>query len=283
METENINWYPGHMNKTRELIRQNLKLVDLVIEVTDARIPVSSRNPLIDEIVGAKRRIVALNKSDLADPQASREWLDRLSGGAVSAVLLDSLHGRGVRELIAMLKKAQDELRASRAPGRALRFMIVGVPNSGKSSLINRLSGRKSARTGDRPGVTRGKQWITLKSGMQMLDTPGILWPKLEDPLTGLHLAFCGSIKDEILDRETLALRLVEELSEKAPRLLRERYGLDELSGDPLHDMEAIAAKRGFLLPGKRTDYARTAATLLDEFRGGRIGRITIEKAGEEF
>ncbi|MBR3212707.1 MAG: ribosome biogenesis GTPase YlqF [Firmicutes bacterium] len=278
---KNINWYPGHMKKTRELIAENLKLVDVVIEVIDARIPISSRNPVIDELAGGKPRVICLNKSDLADPAETDKWCRRLSGGegAAAAMKTDSMHGKGIKELVSFLSGMRDELNEGRVRKRNLRLMIVGVPNCGKSSLINRLTGKKSAKTGDKPGVTRGKQWLAMQDGMQLLDTPGILWPKFEDPEVGLDLAFCGSIKDEILDTDTLALELIGRLAEEYPALLMERYKLDKIEETPLENMEAIARKRGFILGGGRIDYSRCAGTVLDEFRSAKIGRITLEKA----
>jgi ribosome biogenesis GTPase A len=312
------------MKKTRELIQENLKLVDLVLEIVDARIPVSSRNPIIDELVKGKRRIILLNKRDLADEDESLRWLEALRGDATDALLLNSMSGDGVRALLRLMTALQDERNAGAVRKKPLRAMIVGVPNVGKSSLINRLTGKKSARTGDRPGVTRGKQWLTLENGMQLLDTPGILWPKFEDPETGRALAFCGSIKDEIMDMEGVALELLKALADSYPRLLEARYKLtlqppeaavavaiavaaaasaessyvsadassaadiegcskEGLEGSGMMDklgiMEAIAAKRGFIKHGGKVDYERTARTVLDEFRSGLIGRITLEKA----
>lgn len=279
---KNINWYPGHMKKTRELIEENLRLVDLVIEVVDARIPVSSRNPIIDDLIKDKPRVTALNKSDLADASASEEWIRQFKKAGHEAIALECVRGGGVSGLLRLLDGIQTEKDKERNRKRPLRMMIVGVPNVGKSSLINRLTGRKSAKTGDRPGVTKGKQWLSLPSGMQLLDTPGILWPKFEDPKAGLNLAFCGSIKDEVIDQADLALELIKVLGNEYPRELTARYKLDTLTGDPLADMEAVAVKRGFILPGKRIDYQRCARTLLDEFRSGRIGRITLEKPDKE-
>ena len=276
---ENINWYPGHMKKTRELIQENLKMVDLVIEVIDARIPVSSRNPIIDDLVKSKQRIIVLNKSDLSDEAANREWDDEFRKDGSIVLQMNCMSGQGVNQLFKTLTRLQDEKNKDQIRKKPLRMMIVGVPNVGKSSLINRMTGKKSAKTGDRPGVTKGKQWLALENGMQLLDTPGILWPKFEDPEVGLNLAFCGSIKDEILDMATLALELIKVLAADYPKLLMERYKLDSLSEDGLENMEAIALKRGFILPGKRIDYERCAKTVLDEFRGGKIGRITLEKA----
>ena len=328
-----INWYPGHMKKTRELIEANLKLVDVVCEVCDARIPFSSRNPIIDEMAAGKPRILVLNKSDLADRGATNEWLEffRVKGvgagaekgvtqgaekGAehsaekgvgAGALALNAMSGEGVN---ALLRKLGDIAEKKAASGKAkalipLRLMIVGIPNSGKSSLINRLTGRRAAQVGNRPGVTRGKQWLTLENGMQLLDTPGILWPKFENQEVGLKLAFCGSIRDEIMDLPDLGLELIRVLAGDYPDLLAERYGLEGLQlrheaeygemedGDAglcdasdggvstdkaLAVMEEIALKRGLILPGRHIDYGRTARTVLDEFRAGKIGRITLER-----
>ncbi|MDR0423974.1 MAG: ribosome biogenesis GTPase YlqF [Clostridiales Family XIII bacterium] len=337
MGIENINWYPGHMKKTRGLIQENLRMADVVLEVADARIPISSRNPIIDELVGGKSRLILLNKRDLADESESARWVEALRGGKTDVLPLNSMSGDGIKALLKSLAQLQDARNAGSARKRPLRAMIAGVPNVGKSSLINRLAGRKSAKTGDRPGVTRGKQWLSLGNGMQLLDTPGILWPKFEDPKTGLFLAFCGSIKDEIMDMESLALELVKVLAGGYPLLLEKRYGVavpengaesggpdleggtasggpdlgsGALPGGPdlgsgeapengaesgsadaaltadearnvrgLEIMEAIARRRGFIKQGGKVDYERTARTVLDEFRGGLIGKITLEKA----
>ena len=275
---ENINWYPGHMKKTRELIQENLKMVDLVIEVVDARIPVSSRNPIIDELVKEKKRIIILNKSDLSDKKANNAWMEHFKKDGNLVVTMNCMTGGGVNQLLKVLEKEEAKKNEEKAVKKPLRMMIVGVPNVGKSSLINRLTGKRSAQVGDRPGVTRGKQWLTLKNGMQLLDTPGILWPKFEDPKTGINLAYCGSIKDEIMDIATLAMELIGVLATDYPNLLMERYKLEEILEMPLDNMEAIALKRGFILPGKRIDYERCAKTVLDEFRSGKIGNITLER-----
>lgn len=275
---ENINWYPGHMKKTRELIQENLKLVDIVIEVIDARIPISSRNPIIDEIVSGKRRIIILNKSDLADGRANEKWAEHFKSQEHDVLTMNCMNGSGVAQLFKLLTKIQTEKNKDQIRQKPLRMMIVGVPNVGKSSLINRMTGKKSTKTGDRPGVTKGKQWLTLTNNMQLLDTPGILWPKFEDPKAGLDLAFCGSIKDEILDIATLALELIKVLQVKYPELLISRYKIDNISEEALETMEDIAKKRGFILPGKRIDYERCAKAVLDEFRSGKIGKITLER-----
>ncbi len=275
---ESINWYPGHMKKTRELISENLKLVDMVIEVTDARIPVSSRNPIIDDIVGQKPRIVLLNKSDLSDAAQNRAWSEYFEAQGYYGMTMNCMNGSGVKELFRLLEKLKADKNKEQVRNKPFRLMIVGVPNVGKSSLINRMTGKKSTKTGDRPGVTKGKQWLTLANGMQLLDTPGILWPKFEDPRAGLDLAFCGSIKDEILDTATLALELIKVLQADYPQQLVERYKIDGICEEALDTMDAIALKRGWILSGKRIDYERCGRTVLDEFRAGLIGRITLER-----
>ena len=269
------------MKKTRELIAENLKMVDIVIEVIDARIPVSSRNPIIDELVKTKKRIIILNKSDLSDGKANAQWSDYFKKQGSMVLAMNCMSGGGVNQLYKILNRQQDEKNEGQIRKKPLRMMIVGVPNVGKSSLINRMTGKKSAKTGDRPGVTKGKQWLGLENGMQLLDTPGILWPKFEDPEAGLNLAFCGSIKDEILDVATLALELIKVLQRDYPQLLKDRYKLDEIEEDALTNMENIALKRGFILPGRRIDYERCGKTVLDEFRSGKIGNITLEQTSE--
>lgn len=274
---DNINWYPGHMKKTRALISENLKSVDVSIEIIDARIPKSSRNPVIDELVSGKKRIVILNKIDLADAQESEKWEEYLKKSGAEVVSLNAKSGEGVKKLFYVLEKIEQERPENNKSIRPLRIMVVGIPNVGKSSLINRLTGKKSTKVGNRPGVTKGKQWLTLKNKMQLLDTPGILWPKFEDAKVGLHLAFCGAIKDEIMDAGDLAFELIKLLQHDYPKLLTDRYSLEELYEDPLANMEQIAIKRGFIMAGKKIDYERCARTILDEFRSAKIGRITLE------
>ncbi|MDR3072888.1 MAG: ribosome biogenesis GTPase YlqF [Clostridiales Family XIII bacterium] len=301
---ENINWYPGHMKKTRELIAANLKLVDLAIEVCDARIPISSRNPVFDELLAHKDRILILNKRDLANEAETKRWLayfrDHKPKSLRAVLSLNGQSGDGLQSLFSRLEKIEKEKvqTGSLRLRNPLKLMIVGVPNSGKSSLINRLMRKRSAQTGDRPGVTRGKQWLTLENGMQLLDTPGILWPKFEDPNAGVHLAICGAIRDEVLDIPGLCLALLHILMRDYPEFLMARYGLESdlldsseceeeefdedgapIVTDPaLNLMGKIAEKRGYLLPGKRIDYERTARQVLDEFRAAKIGPITLEK-----
>ncbi|MCR4804904.1 MAG: ribosome biogenesis GTPase YlqF [Clostridia bacterium] len=274
---EHINWYPGHMKKTRELIQENLKLVDVCVEVLDARIPLSSRNPILAELTAGKTRIIALNKSDLADEEKTNAWAERFRTQGDYALVMNCNAGAGAGQLLKLLQTLRDKKNEGRERQRDLRLMIVGIPNVGKSSLINRMTGKKAAKTGNKPGVTRGKQWISLGEHMMMLDTPGILWPKFEDPKVGLNLAFCGSIKDEIMDLDTLGLELIGVLARDYPDLLAARYKLDGIADTPPENMENIASKRGFILPGKRIDYTRTARTVIDEFREGTIGRISLE------
>lgn len=265
------------MKKTRELISENLKLVDLVVEVLDARIPLSSQNPIIGDLIKDKEKIIILNKADLADEKATKDWAEYFASLGYHVLTLNCNKGDGVKSLNSLLEKIRDDRNKDRERKRPLRLMIVGIPNVGKSSLINRLTGKKAAKTGDKPGVTRGKQWLTLGSDIMLLDTPGILWPKFEDPKVGLDLAFCGSIKDEIMDIASLGLELIQRLSEVHPDLLMARYKLEQIEETPLLTMEAIAGKRGFIMSGKRIDYDRTAKTVLDEFRSATIGRISLE------
>ena len=280
---DNINWYPGHMKKTRELIKDNLKLVDLVIEVLDARIPISSRNPIIDELVGSKPRVIALNKTDIASDKETKRWREYFANEGSTPVAINAQSGSGVSNLLKLLERIENQLSEGKMRQKPLRMMIVGVPNVGKSSLINRLTGRKSAQIGNKPGVTKGKQWLKLKNGMELLDTPGILWPKFEDNRVGIYLAFCGSIKDEILDLPTLALELIKVLRRDYPSLLLERYKLDDscLEYEDIELLDEICRRRGYILPGKRIDYDRAGKAILDDFRSGKIGRITLEIAGE--
>jgi len=270
------------MKKTREMIKENLKAVDVVIELVDSRIPISSRNPIVNELVAGKRRIVVLAKADLADEACTRRWKEYFEAEGHRTLALNLQTGDNIKLLYKALEQEQavrDEVKSIKRP---LRLMIVGVPNVGKSSLINRLTAKKTARTGDRPGVTTGKQWVTLQNGMQLLDTPGILWPKFEDRLVGLNLAFCGSIKDDILGVEDLAFELIKVLEKDYPDKLMARYGLEELSEQTIDNMDAIALKRGFIMSGKRIDYERTGRTVLDEFRGGKLGRISLEKVSDD-
>ena len=276
-----INWYPGHMKKTKEMVQNNLKLVDVVIELLDARIPLSSKNPDIDRLAKNKPRVVVLNKSDLSDKNKLNKWISYYQSKGIKAIPVDTLKGSGVNKIVEecknVTKEKMDALKEKGRKQRAIRVMIVGVPNVGKSSLINKLTGRKSTQTGDRPGVTKGKQWVKLKGDLELLDTPGILWPKFEDQNIALNLAFTRAIKDEILDIDTLGLKLIEKMSEIEPEKLKARYKLDSLGEEPLETMEMIGRKRGFILGKNELDYTRIAKTVLNEFREGKIGKITLE------
>ena len=276
-----INWYPGHMKKTKELVRDNLKLVDVVVELLDARIPFSSKNPDIDKLAGNKPRVVILNKSDLADRAKLDRWIKYYKDRGIKAIPLDTMKGTGLNKVVDECRNAvKDKMDALVEKGRKerpIRIMIVGVPNVGKSSIINKLTGRKSTVTGDRPGVTKGKQWVRLKGNLELLDTPGILWPKFEDQEVALNLAFSRAIKDEILDVETLALRLIGKLMEIEPEKLKARYKLDALGERDIDTMDLIGRKRGFIIGNRELDYTRIATTVLNEFREGKIGKITLE------
>ena len=276
-----INWYPGHMKKTKEMVQNNLQLVDVVIELLDARIPLSSKNPEIDKLAQNKPRVVVLNKSDLSDKAKLNKWISYYQSKGIKAIPVDTLKGNGVNKIVEECKNAtkekMDALKEKGRKERAIRVMIVGVPNVGKSSLINKLTGRKSTQTGDRPGVTKGKQWVRLKGNLELLDTPGILWPKFEDQKIALNLAFTRAIKDEILDIDTLGLKFIEKMSEIEPEKLKARYKLDSLGEEPLETMEMIGRKRGFILGRNELDYTRIAKTVLNEFREGKLGQITLE------
>jgi len=277
-----INWFPGHMSKTRREIKENLKLVDAVIEIRDARIVKSSANPEIDSICGNKPRLILLNKSDLSEESTTNKWINKLTSDNVKVISVNCLNGQGMRNirpaLNELLKEKHDRLKAKGLVKITDRIMVVGIPNVGKSSFINKMAKNNIAKTGDRPGVTKSKQWIKTKIGMELMDTPGILWPKFEDETVGLNLAFTGAIKDEIMDTETLALRLIERLSVEYPEKLKERYKLDSLSEEGLENMDNIARKRGALIARGEIDYNRIASIVLDEFRAGKIGKISLEK-----
>lgn len=279
----NIHWFPGHMAKTRRMLSENLKLIDVVIELLDARIPKSSKNPEIDDIIKNKPRIVVLNKSDLADEAVSKEWGEWYNSKGYTYIFVDSIRGKGLDSLKNKLRDMmREKLEREKQKGRlfrAIRTMVVGVPNVGKSSFINKIAGRASAVTGDKPGVTRGKQWIRLNREIELLDTPGILWPKFDDPQVGLNLAFTGAIKDDIIDVIEVAAILMEQLASSYPQNLKERYKLETLEGltggELLH---AAGQKRGCIVAGGQVDLRRIAMTVLDEFRGGKIGRISLER-----
>lgn len=278
-----IQWYPGHMSKTRRLLSENLKLVDVVVELLDARIPASSKNPEIDCIIGNKPRVLVLNKSDLADGNVSKEWADWYKAKGTIAIPVDSIRGIGLNNLINSLKYIlKEKFERDKQKGRIfrpVRTMIVGIPNVGKSAFINKIAGKAAAMTGDRPGVTRGKQWIRLNPDIEMLDTPGILSPKYNDPETALNLAFTGAIRDDIIDVEHVAASLAERLSSAYGEMFRKRYKLSSTEGlNGLELLEAAGKNRGCIISGGNIDLRRMAIILLDEFRGGKIGRISLEK-----
>ena len=277
----NIQWYPGHMTKTRRQMEQDLKQVDAVCEIMDARIPISSRNPDIDSICGSKPRMVILNRLDLADPDATARWAAHFKKQGIAAVATDCKSRKGINQFtptVRQLLHEKIERDAAKGMTRALRIMIVGIPNVGKSTLINQISGRKGAKAENRPGVTRGKQWVTVDKDLLLMDTPGILWPKFEDTNVGMMLAYTGAVKDGVMDLEELACRLIELLWKRYPDMVRERYGIDcepDVPGWEL--LEMAGKKRGYLLARGEINTERMAKVLVDEFRGGKLGRLTLE------
>lgn len=284
----NIQWYPGHMAKTRRQMLENLKNIDLVCELVDARIPQVSRNPDMDEIAGDKPRMILLNRVDLADPEQTRRWAAWYREQGYSVLETDSQHGTGTARFGAVAReRLADKIAAwneKGQTGRSVRVMVVGIPNVGKSTFINRVLGRKSAKAADKPGVTRGAQWFRVQGGIDLLDTPGILWPKFDDERVGILLAVTGAVKDDILDTETLACKLFEILARRAPQAIIERYKvtIPEQSDFLGYDLlQQAGRKRGFLISGGEIDTERMARILLDEFRGGVLGRITLETPEE--
>ncbi|TDF98247.1 ribosome biogenesis GTPase YlqF [Paenibacillus piri] len=286
-----IQWFPGHMTRARRQIEAKLKLIDVVIELLDARIPLSSRNPMIDEILQNKPRLVLLNKNDLADPEVTAQWVAYFAGQGLQALPVDAANGNQMKEIMARCKqlmaaKFETQLRKGIKP-RAVRALIVGIPNVGKSTLINRLAGRKIAATGDKPGVTKGQQWIKVGSEMELLDTPGILWPKFEDQEVGMRLAVTGAIKEELLYTADIALYAIRYLCAHYGTSLQERFGVEKLPEDPgdteavIEVMEAIGRKRGALLSGGRVDLDKASLTILRELRAGKMGRISLEAPDE--
>ena len=278
----NIQWYPGHMTKTRRQIEADLKLVDAVCEIVDARIPISSRNPDIDAICGAKPRIVILNRMDLADPNGTRRWTEYFKAKGIAAVPVDCKSRRGIGDFqtaVQTVLKAKIERNAAKGMHKPVRIMIVGIPNVGKSTFINQVSGRKGAKAENRPGVTRGKQWVTVNPTLLLLDTPGILWPKFEDPEVGMMLAYTGAVKDGILDVEELACRLMQLLHRRYPQALLDRYGIEAEPETPGYELlEMAGKKRGFLMARGEINTERMAGVLLEEFRSGKLGKFTLEE-----
>ena len=281
----NIQWYPGHMTKTRRQIEADLKQVDAVCEIVDARIPMSSRNPDIDAICGNKPRIVILNRMDLADPAATKRWTEYFKRKGMAAVPTDCKSRKGIADFqpaVRTVLKEKIERNAAKGMNKPVRVMIVGIPNVGKSTLINQISGRKGAKAENRPGVTRGKQWVTVDSSLLLLDTPGILWPKFEDPQVGMMLAYTGAVKDGIMDIEELACFLIQLLHRRYPAALKERYGIDVDEDIPGYELlEMAGRKRGFLVSGGEINTERMAKVLVDEYRSGKLGRFTLEEPEE--
>lgn len=271
-----VQWFPGHMAKTRRLIAEQLKVCDVVFEILDARIPYSSRNPMINEILGSKPRVIVLNKADLADPGQTRKWEQVFVDEGFPVLRVDAIRGTGIRSVSAAVQKAVKQKRPLGLV-RPWRAMVVGTPNVGKSSFINRLAGRKAARTGRKPGLTRGRQWIRCGRSIELLDTPGVLWPKFEDPEVGYRLAATGAVKEEIVDVEDIARWLIRWLVANSPMALKKRFDLCALPREVDDLLELIGIRRGLLLPGGRADRVKTAAALLKDFQNGRLGRFTLD------
>lgn len=283
-EMQNIQWFPGHMTKTKRKIQSNLKLVDAVAEIIDARIPVSSRNPDIAQLIHSKPRIVILNKCDMANQTATKMWIDYFKMQGITAIAVDCKSGRGLNQFVPAVSKVLEQrlekLKSKGMVNPTLRIMIVGIPNVGKSSFINKIAKQNRAKVEDRPGVTRGNQWYTISKNLEMLDTPGVLWPKFDDAEVGEHLAFTGAVKDQILDIELLAVRLLDFLKKLKPKTFIERFKLEDIDLEnikPYELLEIIGKKRGMLISGGEVNTERAAIMLLDEFRAAKLGRITLE------
>lgn len=282
----NINWFPGHMVTAKNEIKDNLKLVDLVIEIIDARIPLSSQNPEFNNVIGNKPKIIALNKSDMADISVNKEWVRYFKNQGIKAVLINSIDGTGIRELISaafdiMREKLEESANKGRI-GRTIKAMVIGIPNSGKSSFINKVSKKSSAVVGNRPGVTKKKQWIATDFGIELMDTPGILWPKFENDRIACNLAFTGAIRYEILDNAELTLKLIEKLKKGYLKELANRYKLKDMENSTAIEIfESIAKNRGCVIKGGDIDYERAADIIVDEFRKGIIGKISLERPAQ--
>ncbi|MDY3016346.1 ribosome biogenesis GTPase YlqF [Blautia sp.] len=281
----NVQWYPGHMTKAKRQMQEDLKLIDLIIELVDARVPMSSRNPDIDKLGQNKSRLILLNKADLADERQNEAWKEFFQTKGFHVVKVDSRNGSGMKAIQNVIQEAcREKIERDRRRGiknRPIRAMVAGIPNVGKSTFINTFAGKACAKTGNRPGVTKGKQWIRLNKNVELLDTPGILWPKFEDQEVGIRLAYVGSIKDDILNMEELALSLIGYLKEHYPGVLQKRYETDE-TGELLEILQGIARARGCLKKGEELDYAKASGLFFDDFRGGKLGRITLEWAPKE-
>ena len=283
-QKQTVQWFPGHMAKTRRLIKESLSMVDAVTEILDARIPLSSRNPEIEQITAGKPRIILLNKCDVADERITREWINYFERKGFTALPVDCRSGKGlgayrpaVRKVLAEKIKSNEQKGMA---GKSLRVMVVGIPNTGKSSFINRMAGKNRAQVADRPGVTRHNQWFNIGNGIELLDTPGVLWPKFDDPSVGDKLAFIGSVKDTVLDSETMAVRLIDVLKKEYPNTLSQRYkidGIDFAATESFEILELLGKKRGMLISGGEIDTERASVTLLDEYRAGKLGKISME------
>lgn len=277
-----VQWFPGHMARTRRQIKESLPLVDAVVEIVDARVPVSSRNPELPELIGQKPLMVILNKCDLADENATRRRIYELGKQGVTAIAVDCRSGKGLNAFAPTVRRVlSNKIEANAQKGMAgkpLRLMVVGIPNTGKSSFINRMAGKNKAKVADKPGVTRQNQWFSIGSGIELLDTPGVLWPKFDDPDVGLRLAFIGSVKDTILDIELIAARFLTIMNENYPERIKERYKLEfPPESEEFERLEMLARKRGMLISGGEPDTERAAVMLLDEYRAGKLGRITLD------
>lgn len=283
-EMQNIQWFPGHMTKTKRQIQVSLKLVDAVAEIIDARIPVSSRNPDLDSIIQNKPRVVLMNKCDMADPSSTQKWINYFKNNGIVAIPIDCKTGRGINKFVSsvneVLKEKIEKQKAKGLLNPTVRVMIVGIPNVGKSTFINRISKNRKAKAEDKPGVTRGNQWFTINNGFEVLDTPGVLWPKFEDKIVGERLAFTGAVKDQIMDTELLAMRLLDFLKVEKNPIFVERF---KLQNEPIEDIESyellelIGRKRGMLISGGEIDTERAAIMLLDEYRSAKLGKYTFE------
>ncbi len=282
LQDPRIQWFPGHMTKTKRLIEKNVKLVDVVVEITDARIPQSSRNPEIRKWIGKKPVIVVLNKCDNSDMNITKRWCDYYKSQGLQALATDCKTGKGVKEFIPLVKKTLEDLIKSREQkgmqGQPIRMMVVGIPNVGKSSFINRMAGSRRAKVEDRPGVTRGLQWVTLATGVELMDVPGVLWPKFEDLDVAKKLAFTGAIKDDVVDIELLAMHFLEMMRDLYPQMIIDRYKIDSVEGcDGYELLEKIGRKRGMLISGGEINTERAAIMLLDEYRSGKLGKLSFE------
>ena len=292
----NINWFPGHMQKTKKQITEDLKIVDIIIELRDARIPLASKNPIIEEITKGKKKIIVLNKSDLSNEEESKKWIEYFKKIGMEAVLTDSSSGRGLEECVRRIEKIMSDVLETQAQkgriGRKIRAMILGIPNVGKSSFINRIAKKSVAGVGNKPGITRQKQWIRVNDKIELLDTPGVLWPKFESQEVGLRLAFTGTIKEEILDKTEVAYYLTKFLIQNNMNLIIEKYKIEKEVIENILNQEnseneniynvmlEIGKRRGCIMQGNRIDEEKTARIILDEFKNGKLGKITIEKVG---